>query len=320
MQTSCLTNAEGSACVGSRAEGAKLRRAMDLGDMLGPVCARSEAGGKGSSWAELCKNEAGPRCALSVTRGEETRPKRMMPTMGAAKPMRLRLRGGVEGPEWTKSGTSTARPRCAELCREVKGPRCVLSAAGNEDTGPKRAKPTTGATEPARAKARMGVGGSTCARSKMSAKSPKRAELRGDVVEPKAAAPATDIKAAALEQPSTGTLESSLAGSLKGIREPTEVWSKVGMAGLGWAGLREGNVEPRMALSITGREDTKPTQAMPKVDTARSALARLLRGGGELSLAGSGADTTRPKRVELRVDEVRSSTALSMTDREERLP
>ena len=74
-----------------------------------------------------------------------------------------------------------------------------------------------------------------------------------------------------------------------------------------------------MASSITGREDTKPRQHMPKVDATRSARERLLTGGGEPILAGSGADNTRPKRVELRVDDVRSSTALSMTDREERL-
>ena len=149
---SCLTNKEGPGWPRSKADATGLVRAWDLKDMLGPTCTRSSTKVKGSSWAELWGDKTGPRCALSVTGSEETGPERMMPTVGAAEPMRLRLRAGMEGSMWPRSGTGSARPRCAELWRDGKGPRSVSSVTDREDTGPKRTNPKIDATGPACAK------------------------------------------------------------------------------------------------------------------------------------------------------------------------
>ena len=98
--------------------------------------------------AELLSGKVGPSIAASGTKGAG--PRRMPPQAGEDGSRQLKLRGSKAGPGSPRSEAADGGPRRPRLRDGEAGPRCTKSAAGREDTKPKRDRPKGSSSGPGR--------------------------------------------------------------------------------------------------------------------------------------------------------------------------
>ena len=79
------------------------------------MCANRGADGGKSKWVKLCASRESPKLAMSTSKGEKTKPTRVMPTVSKVKPKHAESRTEDGGSRWVKSHTKGALPGRAKL-------------------------------------------------------------------------------------------------------------------------------------------------------------------------------------------------------------
>ena len=156
-----------------------------------------------------------------------------------------------------------ARPICEELRAGSGKPGVVHSDTDSENTKPKRCSPKAGAKKPTRPELRVEVAELKVAELGTKAARPERAKDRGAGVEPMVTAPQADVLKPRRALPRIEEAEPAHAWFLVGDAKPVVLQSKTKTAEAAQASDRAGGTRPKVATSVTGKTNTRPSLLTP---------------------------------------------------------